>query len=253
MRPFFNTCAKRFRTRVSVAALLATLLVTVACGGNGNEVAEASTEAATTGTRSALQVQAVRVVTKQVSATVQATGGFAAEETSDVAPESPGIIVETLANVGDFVQKGQLIARLNDRDAQLRLDQARAQMQQAEASLRQAQSGIGLAQNQSFEVVNVPEVAASRASYESAQAQLRLAQANAKRYANLVESGDISRTTYDQAQTEVDTAQAQANAAREQFEATQNAARQNYQGVVTQEASLAGVARATRVGRESVG
>lgn len=244
MRPIFSTCAKRFRTHGSVAALVAILLVTAACSGNGSEVAEASTEAATADTRNALQVQAIRAVTKQVSATVQATGGFAAEEDSNVAPEAPGIIIETLVNVGDFVQQGQVIARLNDRDAQLRLNQARAQMQQAEASVRQAQSKIGLGQNQNFDVSNVPEVAGARASYESAQAQLRLAQANANRYANLVKSGDVSQTTYDQARTEVDTAQAQANAAREQFEATQNAARQNYQGVMTQEASLEGM-RAT--------
>ena len=242
MRPISIPRAMSPRTLLSVAALAAALLATSACSRNGGgEVAEASTETATPTATSALQVAAVRAVTRQVSATVQATGGFAAEEDSNVAPESPGIIVETLVNVGDFVQKGQVIARLNERDAQLRLDQARAQMQQAEASLRQAESRIGLGQDQNFDVSRVPEVAGARASYESAQAQLRLAQANANRYANLVESGDVSRTTYDQARTEVDTAQAQANAAREQFEATQNAARQNYQGVVTQEASMEAV------------
>lgn len=211
------------------------------CGGDaGTETAEASTgsDAAATTTQ---MVSTARAVSRQVSATVQATGGFAAQEISDVAPESPGVVVETLVNVGDFVSRGQLIARLDSRDAQLRLDQALANQQQAEATVRQAQSRIGLGQDQSFEAERVPEVLAARAAYESAQAQLKLAEANAQRYANLVESGDVSRTTYDQAQTAVETAQAQANAAREQFEATQNNARQNYQGVMTQEASLEAV------------
>ena len=49
----------------------------------------------------------------------------------------------------------------------------------------------------------------------SAEAQLKLARANAQRYANLVESGDVSRSAYDSAKTSVDTAQAQVNPARQ--------------------------------------
>jgi RND family efflux transporter MFP subunit len=143
-------------------------------------------------------------------------------------------------DVGDVVQQGQVIARLDDRDAKLRLDQARAAQQQAEASVRQAQSRIGLAQNQAFDPNTVPEVLAAKAAYESAQAQQRLAQADSKRYENLVTSGDVSRSAYDKARTQVETADAQVNATRQQYEATLNAARQNYQGVATQEASQLG-------------
>ena len=44
-----------------------------------------------------------------------------------MAPETAGRVVETPVNVGDFVKQGQVIARLEDRDAKLRLDQAQAQ------------------------------------------------------------------------------------------------------------------------------
>ena len=57
---------------------------------------------------------------------MQVTGSFVAKESSDVAPEAAGRVVETPVNVGDFVKQGQVIARLEDRDAQLRLEQAQA-------------------------------------------------------------------------------------------------------------------------------
>jgi len=185
-------------------------------------------------------VSTVRATTKDVSATVQATGSFVAQDSSDVAPNEAGIIVATLVDVGDVVKKGQVIARLDDRDAKLRLDQARAAQQQAEASVRQAQSKIGLGQNQIFDPSTVPEVLSAKAAYESAVAQQKLAQADSKRYENLVNSGDVSRSAYDKAATQVETADAQVNATRQQYEAALNAARQNYQGVATQQAGQLG-------------
>jgi multidrug efflux pump subunit AcrA (membrane-fusion protein) len=215
---------------------LALLLFTAACGRSSSEApvsANTQTKAAQTPT-----VTAARVTVQEVSASVQTTGSFAAEETSRVAPDSPGVIASTSVDVGSVVKEGQVIARLDDRDAKLRLQQAEASMRQAEASVRQAQSRIGLGQSQAFDPNTVPEVLAARASSESAAAQARLAEADSQRYANLIGTGDISRSAYDRARTAAETAQAQANAARQQYEATLNNARQNYQGVATQEASL---------------
>ena len=79
--------------------------------------------------------------------------------------------------------------------------------------MRQAQSRIGLGQNQAFDPNTVPEVLAAKAAYESAVAQQKLAQADATRYENLVNSGDVSRSAYEKARTQVETAEAQANAA----------------------------------------
>jgi RND family efflux transporter MFP subunit len=138
------------------------------------------------------------------------------------------------------VRQGQPLARLESRDAKLRLDQAKAAEQQAEAALRQAQSRIGLGSGESFDASHVPEVLAAKAAYDSAAAQAKLAEADAQRYENLIKTGDVSRSAYEKARTAADTAQAQANSARQQYEATANAARQNYQGVMTAQASLAG-------------
>jgi RND family efflux transporter MFP subunit len=82
---------------------------------------------------------------------------------------------------------------------------------------------------------------AARATYESAMAQAKLAAADAKRYENLVASGDVSRSAYDRARTAQETADAQANAAKQQYEAALNGARQSYGAVENSQASLEGV------------
>jgi len=226
--------------RPAIATLaIAVALLAAACG-RSNSTASAKSEPAVPVPQGALAITTVQAQVHQVSASIQATGSFIAEDASDVAPETSGVIIATPVDVGSYVTKGQVIARLDDRDPKLRLQQAQAARQQAEAALRQAESKIGLAENQAFDANNVPEALSAKAAYESAQAQAKLAQADAQRYANLVSTGDVSRSAYDKAQTQADTAVAQANSARQQYEATLNAARQNYHGVATQQASLEG-------------
>ena len=220
--------------------ILSIVVIAAALAACQRSDTSASTAAAGKAAVQTPTVSTVRATTREVSATVQATGSFVAHDSSDVAPNEAGIIVSTLVDVGDVVRQGQVIAKLDSRDAQLRLDQARAAQQQAEASVRQAQSKIGLGQNQKFDPSTVPEVLSAKAAYESAVAQQKLAEADAKRYENLVNSGDVSRSAYDKAHTQVETADAQVNATRQQYEAALNAARQNYQGVATQEAGQLG-------------
>lgn len=220
-------------TRIQIAALLGCALL-AGCGRGSDD-----TKAANTKAPSATPVVATATaLVRQVSANVQSTGSFVALESSDVAPDVAGRIVATGVNVGDSVQAGQTIARLDDREANVKLQQAQAALQQAEAAVRQAQSRIGLTAGETFDPDKVPEVLAAKAAYESAAAQAKLAQADATRYQNLIATGDVSRSAYDKATTQVDTAQAQLNAARQQYEGTLNAARQNYQGVANSQASL---------------
>jgi multidrug efflux pump subunit AcrA (membrane-fusion protein) len=119
-----------------------------------------------------VKVTTAPVVAKDVPGTIRATGSFTAKESSDVSPQVSGQIIATPVNVGDTVQSGQVIARLDDRDA-------RAKLQQASASLQQAQASA----------VN--------------------AKAEAQRSAGLVKTGDISQSDYAKLTTQVDTANAQ--------------------------------------------
>ena len=83
-------------------------------------------------------------------------------------------------------------------------------------------------------------------------AQAKLAEADAQRYENLIKTGDVSQSAYDKARTQADTAKAQANSARQQYEAALNSARQNFQGVMTAQASLAGARAQTAMAQKAV-
>ncbi|MEJ2722152.1 MAG: efflux RND transporter periplasmic adaptor subunit, partial [bacterium] len=66
-----------------------------------------------------------------------------------------------------------------------------------------------------------------------------MAEADAKRYDNLVKTGDVSQSAYERQETLAETARARANAAQKQYETALNNARQNYQGVESAQAMLA--------------
>lgn len=184
-------------------------------------------------------ISTAQAASKTVPASFEETGTFIADETSDIAPLVAGRVLATPVNVGDFVKQGQVVCELDHRDAELRLDQARAQLNEATSAMHQAESRIGLRGSAQFDPNSVPEVEAARANYESAQAQARLAAADAKRYENLVASGDVSRSAYDKAHTQQETADAMANAARQQYEAALNGARQGFGAVEAAQAALA--------------
>jgi len=242
------------RSRIKLQAIVVSLaavgiLATAGCNTASKNIA--LTEAAT-GPAKVLKVATVRAVTREVSSSVQVTGSFLAEESSDVAPPAAGRVIETPVDAGAFVKEGQLLAKLEDRDAQLRLEAAQASEQQAEASLRQAESRIGLVQGGRFDANNVPEVLSAKASYDSAVAQANNAEADAQRYAALIKTGDVSQSAYDKARTQADTAKEQTNSSRQLYEAALNSARQNFQGVINAQASLAGARAQTAIARKAV-
>jgi multidrug efflux pump subunit AcrA (membrane-fusion protein) len=200
----------------------------------------AATPVSAAGAPQRVAVTAAHATTRTVPAGFDATGAFAADESSDVAPLVAGRVIATPVNAGDFVRQGQVICELDHADAQLKLDQARASLEQATAMLNQSQWRIGHNGKGEFDPNDVPEVAAAKANYDSAVAQSKLAAADATRYANLVATGDVSRSTAEKVRTQQTTAEAQANAARKQYEAALNTARQGWGAVENSQASLAG-------------
>jgi multidrug efflux pump subunit AcrA (membrane-fusion protein) len=215
--------------------LTALLLLAVLLAGCAGSPVAAVTK---TGPQS-ISIATAQASSRTIPASFEETGTFIADETSDIAPLVAGRVLTTPVNVGDFVKQGQVVCELDHRDAELRLDQARAQLNEATSAMHQAESRIGLRGGAEFDANSVPEVAAARANYESAQAQARLAAADAKRYENLVASGDVSRSAFDKAHTQQETADAMANAARQQYEAALNGARQGFGAVESAAAALA--------------
>src|ERR1700677_3270620 len=240
-----------FRTSRSALGSLAGIALLAGAGCSNANKNSSLTEAAT-GPAKMLKVATVRAVTRQVSSSVQTKGSFLAQESSDVAPPAAGRVTETPVDAGAFVTEGQILAKLEDRDAQLRLQAAVASEQNAEASLRQAESHIGLTQGGKFDANNVPEVLSAKASYDSSVAEAKMSEADAQRYDALIKTGDVSQSAYDKARTQADTAKEQTNSARQLYEGAINSARQNFQGVINAQASLAYARAQTAIARKAV-
>jgi multidrug efflux pump subunit AcrA (membrane-fusion protein) len=197
-------------------------------------------------------VTTATAVAREVPSYIQATGSLIAEETSNVAPQTSGQVVSTPVNVGSFVRQGEVIARLNDRDARLRLAQSQAGVAQAVAGVRQAEARLGLRPGGNFEASAIPEVRAANANLEQAQANLRLAEANEQRYRELVQTGDVAMSVYEQYRTQRDTARAQVNNMRQQLEAAINTARQSNQAVQSAEAQVESARSAVAIAQKAV-
>jgi len=253
-----------FGRRATAAAIsllvLAATLAGVACGRSETKAGAAANERGERGGRGegrpetpAVAVATVKAVAREVPSYVQVTGSLVAQETSDVAPQGSGQVVATPVSVGAFVRQGAVIARINDRDARLRLQQAQASVQQAVAGVRQAEARIGLKPGGGFDASAIPEVRAAGANLEQAQADLRLAEANERRYRELVETGDVALSVYDQYRNQRDTARARVNAARQQMEAAANGARQNNQAIQSAQAEVETARAAVSIAQKAVG
>lgn len=218
---------RQFKFLASAVLLIAVCLLALACG---RSKAQSNTkEGTTTTTQTTTQTTVVEVTTapailRQLPRFLEATGSLVADEQTDVAPAVAGKVTAVGVDLGTWVERGAMLVRLDDRDARIRLEQAVAQVAQAQSTVRQAEARIGLRPGQTFDPTRVAEVASARVALELSEKQLR-------RFERLIESGDVSRSSYDQQK-------AQRDQLREQYEATLQQARQNYAAVQTARAAV---------------
>ena len=224
-----------------VALLAAVLFSGLLIGGcsrsaaNGRSRQTANTNAETG--EQTFQVTVGKSEMRTVPAVIQASGSLIADETSDIAPKVAGKVSNVYANVGQFLTTGAVIAKLDDSNARQQLSVAQAGVKQAQAAVLQAEAKLGLSPGSSFNASTIPEVRAANANYQQALAVLKQAEANEKRYRELVESGDVAMIQYEQYRTQRDTARAQANNAKELLDAAVNTAKQNNQAIASARAA----------------
>ncbi len=228
------------KRKTNFKLLLITFVVALSFACNKSEAESARQENANNqaNTEALIAITVDKAVAREIPAFIQATGSLVADETSDVAPKTAGKVVNVSVNVGQFVGQGSVIAKLDERDARLRLAEANANVAQAIAGVRQAEARLGLSPNGTFSAATIPEVRAANANYEQVLAELRQAEANEKRYRELVETGDVPMVTYETFRTTRDTARARLNNARQQQEAALNTARQSNQAIKSAQAAV---------------
>src|SRR6266849_8670784 len=208
--------------------LIFLFLITAAVGtgltGCSRSKGQSNASASASPTPAAISVSTTSAVVRQLPRYFEANGSLAPNEQTDIAAETSGKVVAVGVDLGSSVRRGQMIVKLDDADFRLRVQQAQAQLEQAIATLHQNEARIGLRPGQKFNPENVPEVAAARSALE-------LAERNLRRYEKLVETGDISRATYDQQKSQRDQL-------AEQHQALVHQAQQNYATVANSEAAV---------------
>ena len=206
-----------------LALVLASVaLAGAACGGSK---AQSDAQAANTAAApAAVDVTTAPAITRDLPRFLEATGSLAADEQTDVAPSIAGKVVEIGVDLGSYVKQGQMIVRLDSNDSRIRLAQTQAQLAQAQAAVRQAEAKIGLRPGQAFDPTRVADVGAARVSLELAEKQLR-------RFERLIETGDVSRSAYDQQKAQRDQLQ-------QQYEVAVTKAQQDYAGVIAARAAV---------------
>jgi multidrug efflux pump subunit AcrA (membrane-fusion protein) len=212
--------------------------VLAACGSSGSAESRGGANRQPEEQVPVIPITIAKSESREMPAYIQATGSMVAQETSNIAPKVAGKVVNVGVNVGQFVGQGALIAKIDDRDARLRLAEARASVKQAQAAVRQAEARIGIGPNGTFNASTVPEVRAAFAAHQQNIAVLRQAEANEKRYRDLVETGDVSMVVYEGYRLTRDTARNAVNTAKEQLDAAVNNAKQNNQAIRIAEANV---------------
>jgi HlyD family secretion protein len=181
------------------------------------------------------------VVALRPAAGIEASGTIEATQ-SDVAPKGEGRMLDLLVRDGDRVKKGQILARLEQSDPVLDVDQARANVAAATAqvasaqaayevqqttyatTLAQARAGVSIAQTgvgQAGENLSI-ETSAAAIAVDQARAQIASAQSaydhagiDLDRARRLVATGDLAQQALDDARNAYTGATAQLHAAKD--------------------------------------
>lgn len=210
-------------TSVALIVLLAVIGVFVAsCGGSrANDRSEENANNQPV----VVPVTTAAAIRRDLPRFFEATGSLAGDQQTDVAPQTSGKVVTVGVEIGSAVRRGQMLVQLDDAELKLRVEQAVAQLEQTRASVRQAEEKIGLRSGQAFDPNRVSEVSAAKVS-------LDLAEKNLRRAEKLIESGDVSRSFYDDQR-------ARRDQLKEQYDVAVAQARQNYAAVVVARTNVA--------------
>jgi multidrug efflux pump subunit AcrA (membrane-fusion protein) len=222
MKAIEMTLHKQFKIWLFALAVLTLPALAMSCGGSKANV---RVDAAASPTPATIEVTTAAAIQRELPRYFEATGSLAGDMQSDVQPQTSGKVIALGVDLGSYVKRGQMIVKLEAADSKLHLDQAVAQLESAKAATRQAEEKIGLRPGQPFNPEQVPEVAAARANYE-------LAEKNLQRSLKLIESGDVSRASFDQQK-------AQRDALRETYQAALAQARQNFAAVAVARSNVA--------------
>lgn len=123
-------------------------------------------------------VPTVVVTTGAAAASFELDGALEPLRQSTVAAQVPGNVLQLLVKPGDRIAAGQVIARIDDRDAQAALARSDAAVAQVEAELRNARSQLDRSRDlRAQQFVSQAALDAAETQFKAAEAGLRQVQA----------------------------------------------------------------------------
>ncbi|MEI6441844.1 MAG: efflux RND transporter periplasmic adaptor subunit [Nostocales cyanobacterium ELA583] len=155
----------------------------------------------------------VPVEAKSVTVRITASGKVQPVQSVNISPKSPGLLANLTVEQGDTVKQGQIIARMDNSEIQMRILQYKANLEQAKAQLAESQAGsrpeeiaqgkarVDQAQAQlaiTRDGNRLQEIQQAQAQVDSVKASVKLTQARVKRYQDLAKSGAISQDSLEQ-------------------------------------------------------
>jgi membrane fusion protein (multidrug efflux system) len=123
--------------QVRIGLLAITLIALVACGGANKGKDESASQAS-------VPVEVATASHQSITANYSGTSTLEAVGDAQVVAKTTGIVLQVLVEEGMHVQKGQLLARLDDDVARNKLAQASATLKKAQASYDKADKGFAL-------------------------------------------------------------------------------------------------------------
>ena len=141
-----------------------------------------------------------------VTQTHSYTGTVQAKQSSDLAFEFPGTVIEVLVRDGDTIEKGQVLARLDTRTLVAQRSAIEAQLDQANALLDELTTGT-----------RSERIRSAMEQVKARESAFRMAKLNRDRRESLHDAGAVSDEEFDQANFGLQAAEANLKDAREQL------------------------------------
>ena len=149
----------------------------------------------------AIQVSTAPVVERSTNRGVEVVGSLEAQDEVTISSQASGNLESISVDLGSPVSRGQVIARIDQRELKLKRDQA-------EAALHQAEAKLGITRDGKIDPQKQPDVRQAVAGLERARYDLIAAK-------KLFDAGTISNQQYDVYQKTVDQAEARYQASLE--------------------------------------
>ena len=137
---------------------------------------------------------------------VSTENAYVGAETASITSMVSGQVLDVMVSDTQQVKKGDLLVRVNERDAEIALAQAQAELMKAQRQYKQTQANSSALNSQVF--VSDDGIHSAEAQVAKAQAELNKAQNDLARRSQLSTSGAISKEELSTAQRAVNNAQA---------------------------------------------